>query len=259
MKEFKIRASACGQIMSNAKGNITKLQLEELDKLKAKDKVTPKQQETINKLEWKRDHPQVSTTTKSYLDEWMKEQLYSRRNSFGNKFTEKGIEVEDAAIEYLTESYPDYFMLEKNEQYFENDFMCGTPDVILPDHIIDIKSSWSCFTFPLFEEEVSNAMYYFQAQVYMDLVGRDNYKLIYVLMDTPDHLIEKDLRAENYGKKMEDQIEFADFRQNYVYNDIDSKYRIKVFDIERNDSDIQRIKDKVLECRSHIKELKKKL
>ena len=45
----------------------------------------------------------------------------------------------------------------------------------------------------------------------------------------------------------------------YEYDNLDAKYRIKVFEVERNDDDIQKIYDRVEECRSYINELENKL
>lgn len=210
MKEFKIRSSQIGKIMG----------------IKA-----------------------LGKTGESYCQEWLKEQLYNRKKEFSNKYTDKGITVEDNALDYIAENL-DYGMLLKNDKYFENDFITGTPDAILKDHIIDVKSSWDCFTFPLFEEELPNKDYYWQAQGYMDLVGIDKFKLIYVLMDTPVHIIEKEF---NYNNALE--LDYDEFEKKYKYSDVESNLRIKVFEINRNDEDIKKIYARVKECRDYINSL----
>lgn len=275
MKEFKVRCSGIGSIMTNAKGKSNKALYEEAvttlkdsevryEAMKTKDGVNGvKLLDKINKLkadipdlEKVKDVVELSTTTKSFVDEWVKQEIYERRNQFSNKYVEKGLFVEDESIEYLSETSPEYFLLGKNEDYFQDDFMTGTPDIILPDYIIDVKNSFSCFTFPLFEDEVPSDGYFYQAQGYMNLVGRDSYKLIYLLMSTPDHIIEKDFNYANKNLKMEDQMAFEDFRQPYLYDTTADKYRIKVFDIKRDDEVIQKIKDRVAECREYIQTLK---
>lgn len=214
MKEFKIRCSAIGQIMTNARSK----------------------SETLSK------------TTQSYCQDWIKEQVYSRRKSFSNKYIEKGLIVEDNSLDYVAE-HLGYGMLVKNEKFFTNDFLTGTPDAILKDHIIDVKNSWDAFTFPLFDTEVDKA-YYWQAQGYMSLTGLSSYKLIYTLMDTPDYLIDKEFRFNNFYEK-----DYEDFEKDFKYGGIDPKYRIKVFEIERNDEDIEKIYTRVAECRDYINEL----
>lgn len=219
MKEFKIRASACGQIMGTGKGN------------------------------------PLTKTAISYVENWYKEQLYNRKKEFSNKYVQKGLIVEDNSLDFVAEQL-NLGMLIKNEQYFENDFCTGTPDVILNDLIIDVKNSWDCFTFPLFEREIPNKDYYYQAQVYMYLCNKDKYKLIYCLTDTPENLIEK----EAFFKSKDLGFEFADvlneLKQKMTYKDIPDNLKIKIFDIERDDDVIEKIKQKVEECRNYLLTIK---
>ena len=170
MKEFKIRCSAIGQIMGQPRAKAAK------------------------------EAGELSQTAKTYCETWIKEQLYSRRKEFTNKFVEKGLIIEDNSIDYIADQLG-LGMLLKNEQHFSNDFMTGTPDVVLPDVVFDAKNSWDCFTFPLFDTEIPNKDYYWQGQGYMELCKKSHFKLIYTLMDTPMHLIEKEAYwyAKNNG------------------------------------------------------------
>ena len=214
MKEFKIRCSAIGKIMTNARSKT----------------------ETLSK------------TTISYLEEWTKEQIYSRRKEIFSKYLDKGNAVEVDSLDFI-KTHLNYKQLEKNEESFENDFLTGTPDAILDDHIIDVKNSWDCFSFPLFFNSIPNKDYYYQAQGYMALTGIDRYKLIYTLMDTPEDLIQR----EYFGDQSTDLVEFA---SKYKYSDIEPQYRIKVFDIYRNDEDIENIYNRVDQCRQYINSLR---
>jgi len=219
MKEFKIRCSAIGQVMNN-----------------------PRAKKDV-------EAGLLSATSKTYCREWVKEQIYKRRKNFTNKYTEKGLVVEDNSLDFIAEQLG-YGLLVKNEDYFEDDFLTGTPDVILNDHLIDVKNSWDCFTFPLFMDNIPSKDYYWQAQGYMALTGLSSYKLIYTLMDTPEYLIEKEFKYNNFYDK-----DFEDFVKDYLYSDIDPKQRIKVFEIQRNDEDINAIKERVKQCRNYIKTL----
>lgn len=226
MKEFKIRASAAGQIMTN-----------------------PRSKKDI-------ENGILSKTAKTYCETWLKEQLYNRKKEFTSKYTEKGNITEDNSLDYIAEQLG-YGMLMKNEKHLDNHIMTGTPDVILNDLIIDVKNSWDNFTFPLFETEIPNKDYYWQAQCYMYLTGKVNYKLIYVLSDTPTHLIEKDAYywCKNNGYDDLDIDIHKQFIHKMTYNDIDDKFKIKVFKITRNHEDIAKIEKRVIECRNYINEL----
>lgn len=198
MKEFKIRASAVSLIMTNPRSKA----------------------ETL------------SQTCKSYLEEWVKEQIYGTRKVIKSKYLTKGTDVEYAAIEYYVDERNLGFVL-PNTDHFSDDFMQGTPDVLLSDSVLELKSSWDCFTFPLFDTEPDKS-YEMQVQIYMHLTGRKKGKLIYTLQNTPDELV---------------------WDEPKDYSLIASKYRIKEFDIEYDPEFIQSVKDRVLLCRDYINAL----
>lgn len=253
---FKIRASSAHHIMTGSIG-LTDKQKEELLKLEEKEKITEIQKTKLETLINKRDNIELPSGVKTHCKNWRKSKLYNRRASFSSKYTQKGHIVEDNSIDFVA-NYLDYGMLMKNEKFFESEYMMGTPDVILKDHLIDVKNSWSWETFPLFEDEIPDNAYYWQAQVYMNLVNRDNYKLIYVLSDTPINLIEREAfywcKNNGYDELQEDV--YNRFLNDMTYNDIDNNLKIKVFNIERNQEDINEIEKRVIECRKYISLLK---
>ena len=205
-KEFKIRCSAIGQIMTNSR-----------------TKSNP-----------------LSKTTEAYVQEWMKEQIYGGQKFMGNKYTQKGLDMENDAIDYFSEEAGHGFLV-KNDVKYENEFMTGTPDLIHNGVVIDIKNSWDHWTFPLFEDKIPTKDYYWQLQGYMALTNLDKAQLVYTLMETPDDLLNQ----------------WTDVP--YEYDHLEGKYRIKVFNVERNNEDIQKIYDRVAECRDYITTLNKQL
>ena len=221
MKQFKIRASACGNIMG-IRG--------------------------------------LGKTGETYCKDWLKGQLFNRKRDISNKYTQKGNEVEDNSIDFVCEMLELGFIA-KNEQYFENDFMQGTPDIILKDLIIDVKNSWDIHTFPLFEDELPNSDYYYQAQVYMELCKKELYKVVYVLSDTPYHLIEREALyfCRNNGYEGIDDDVLNDFMFKMTYSDIPNNLKIKVFDIKKDNEVIEKIKERVVECRQIIENLNLKI
>lgn len=223
MKDFKCRASQVGQIMTND-----------------------------------RSGKGMGQTAKSYCEQWLKEQLYNRKYEFSSKYTQKGNEVEDNSLDFVAEQLG-YGLCLKNEQFFENDFVKGTPDAILEDLIIDVKNSWDWNSFPLFAKEIPTKNYYYQLQAYMWLTGIKNAKLIYVLSDTPAHLIEREAWyfAKNNGYGELDAEIYEKFEQQMTYPDVDPKLKLKVFDIAFDEKVIEDIKVRVLQCRDYINEINK--
>ena len=199
MKTFKLRASQAGKLMTNARSKT----------------------ETI------------SETAKTYIQEWIKEQIYGVNKEISNKYITKGNEMEDQAIDAAI-SWLNLDWNMKNEEYFNDDFFQGTPDLIYPDFIIDIKNSWDCWTFPLFEEEIPTKDYFYQLQVYMHLTGRKKAKLVYVLLDTPSTFNTPEI----------------------IYCDVDIKYRIKVYEIDYDFAVIEDLQKRVINAREYINNLK---
>lgn len=226
MKEFKIRCSKIGEIIGTGKKN------------------------------------PLTQTAMSYCKTWLKEQLYSRHCEFRNKYTEKGHIVEDESIDFIGEQLGLGFLL-KNDRQFENDYFTGEPDVIPPNInlVIDAKNSWSWETFPILESEIPTSDYYWQLQGYMNLTDRHHSKLVYVLSDTPQHLIEREARRYCYDNGFEElDIDiYNKFLADMTYPDVSDKLKIKVFDIERNDEDIAKAQKKVIECREYIETLLKQM
>jgi len=263
LPEFKIRSSAIGKIMAGTMG-LTEAQQKELDTLNDRKSdfldnvsgVNPlTNNQEVKRLDlWdKYKNPVLPQTAKSYCDTWIKEQIYGRRKEFTSKYTDKGNINEDHSIDIIADEL-EFFSLVKNEEYFESDFITGTPDIITDDYIIDAKSPWDCFTFPLFATEVPDKDYYYQAQGYMRLTSKKKYKLIYVLTDTPQHIIEKEAfyYCKDNGYKDLDPDVLAEFVAKMTYPMINKEYKIKVFDIEYDKKVIEQIHGRVLACRKYI-------
>jgi hypothetical protein len=176
----------------------------------------------------------LSETTKTYVFDWLKENIYGYRKELNNKYVTKGLELEDEAVDKAIELLDLPFTL-KNEKYFEDEYFTGTPDLIINDTVYDIKCSWDCFTFPLFDTEIPTKNYYYQLQVYMHLLGLKKAALVYVLLNTPENL--------------------ASWEQPKDYSELDKKYRIKTFDVEYSEEVINDLKQRVTKIREFINTL----
>ena len=69
-------------------------------------------------------------------------------------------------------------------------------------------------------------------------------------MDTPEYIIEKDFKWNNTN-----ELSYEDFKKDYIYSNLDADYRIKVFTIERNQADIDKLIERVKESRIYINQL----
>lgn len=177
----------------------------------------------------------LSETTKSYLQDWLKESIYGYRKEIKSKYLDKGTLMEDEAIAKAIEWLDLPFVL-KNEQGFEDEFFTGTPDIVTDTEVLDIKCSWDAYTFPLFEDEIPTKDYFYQLQVYMHLTGRKAARLVYVLLNTPEQIT---------------------WETPHDYSALDRKYRIKTFEVSYDPAVIEALKGKVEEARGYIQLLSK--
>jgi len=196
----------------------------------------------------------LGKTGESYVELWAKEQIYNRRKEFSNKYTQKGLIMEDESIDLACKNLL-YFEMIKNEQYFENDFICGTPDVILENEVIDIKTSWDFSTFPLFDKNIPNIDYYYQLHGYMMLTGKESAKLIYCLVDTPIHIIEKEAKRMVYDFGYDYNEIYAELLNKSTYDNISIEKRVKVFEFKKDAEICLKIENRVIECRNYLKTL----
>ena len=199
----------------------------------------------------------LSQTTKSYIKELVLEHKYGIRKEINSRYLDKGNMVENESIE-LTERVLDLDLIVKNESYFENDFICGTPDIIMGDTIIDVKSSWSAHTFPFFfDEELPNKDYYYQIQGYLALTGATKGMVVYCLINTPEEIVLDEIRRTSWSRHELDVTEEteAEVRQQHEFDHIPEVNRVKAYHIERNDEVIQAIYDRVNECKIYYNRL----
>ena len=203
----------------------------------------------------------LSQTTKSYIKELVLEHKYGIRKEINSRYLDKGNMVENESIE-LTEKVLDLDLIVKNETYFENEFICGTPDIIMGDTIIDVKSSWSAHTFPFFlDEELPNKDYYYQVQGYMALTGATKGMVVYCLINTPEEIVLDEIRRTSWSRHELDVTEEteAEVRQQHEFDHIPEVNRVKAYHIERNEDVIQAIYDRVEECKIYYNRLWEKI
>lgn len=190
METIKIRCSSIGKIMTGAtQVGLTAKQEETLAGLLAKIKLTERQAEERDRLIAKRDaKPELSVGAKTYVESLVKANylMYEGAQLFSSKETQKGLMVEDAAISFLSDFYFDEY--KKNDEYFSNEYIHGTPDIVHNKIIKDVKCPWSKATFPITLKDAINTDYEWQVRGYMWLTNSDMATIEYTLMDTPEEL-----------------------------------------------------------------------
>jgi hypothetical protein len=198
----------------------------------------------------------LSQTAKTYVEELAKEHLFGIKKVFKSRYTDKGNEVEEQAIE-LTEDVLGFEFLTKNENYYQNDYIKGTPDIITTSLVIDVKSSWSGDTFPFFETELPNKDYYYQVMGYMWLTGKKNALISYCLINTPEEIVNDEIRRTAWGKyEIEPSEEtIRDVVALHSFDHIPKDRRVKAFHVEYNEGVVNEMKTRIEHCRIYFNEL----
>lgn len=192
----------------------------------------------------------ISKTCKSYLEELALEEVYGIRKEFSSRYTDKGNEVERESID-LAQDVLDMGFMYKNTEFFENDFLTGTPDVNTDTCLLDVKSSYDASTFPFFAEEIPNKDYMYQLQGYMALTGKRKSILAYCLVNTPYDIVEDEIRRAHWKHHLIDESDElrAEVEAKHVFDHIPMEKRIKTFDVRYDKDIVKAIYDRVKECR----------
>jgi hypothetical protein len=218
----------------------------------------------------------LSQTTKTHLIELFDEKVYGRVKDINSKYLEKGLSVEESALTLYSRVTKTFHA--KNEEYFNNDYVCGTPDIITEDRIIDIKSSWDLSTFRKAQHDKINPIYYWQLLTYMWLTGKQKATLAYCLVNSTSKIINDEKRKVSYNCNsidLESDPEYIEkckqIEVNHIFDinefvkenpafdfhidpnewsfDIPMKKRVHTIDIELVKEDAERLVDKIVECR----------
>jgi len=263
-----IRCSCIGKIMTEGRGSgLTEKQYAELERLQSLPKITDKQSITLADLIARRDAPpKLSDTCTSYLKEVYVYYKYGKQSLGGaqrSQYTIKGRSVEDESIMML--SRYDGFPYTKNTIRFNNDFLTGEPDIIQDEeNLKDIKSAWDFATLLSVIDSPLNPDYFWQGQGYMALTGAKHYQVCYCLVSMPQEIIEKERRmiyfkmnplteeSPDYLKAIE-QLEF-----DMTFDEVPISERIIRFSFDRNDELIQKVYQRVKECRIWLEEFEKR-
>lgn len=240
---------------------------------------------TEPKLKADKEAGNLSQTAKTFLREIFIEKKYGRRKDFESKYTEKGLVNEDFGITLYC--IVKKLLYKKNVVRFNNQFITGEPDLLSstthPEHGVDIKCSWSIWTFPYKDDELSDA-YWWQNQCYMYLTGAKEWSTAFCLVNASASLItnEKksvwykmecpDMGDDNYPEYLDKCIEIeknmifniSEFKQENPGFDIDTKVwsydipfddRVLEFKMSRDEDAIKKIESVVIRARKYLNEL----
>ncbi len=275
METLKIRASYTGYLMSSPKRKSNRQKYDETKKIleakvvrldglsnkaiKTRDKLSeeiPELETQLKLLEPIKDKVELSATAKEFLQRLYWETEHGIKEEYTSKYFDKGNDAEDLSIS-LAQKVNGWKTIEKNIEGFENEYITGTPDLIYNDLIADTKTSWTAFSYPLFETELKETRYYWQIMSYLALTGRPRGVVSYCLVDTPELLVTDEIYKYARINGLIDTPAQAELeiRHAHNYSRLPEKMRVKNFYIERDAEAIELLYKRIEVAREYYAEL----
>ena len=270
-KVFRISASQTGKIMGG-EIELTPTQekrIVEIRKRREDFKKGVAKVKDLGKTLWnelggyllKAEFPTIPQGLKTHVEEKHKGKLYDSRKEFTSKMTNKGNRTEDEGISIIGKFFG-YEFAKKNTKRYYNEWAHGEPDLLLLNEVIDLKSSYDEYSFPLYKD-VYDSLYYYQLQTYMWLTGRKKAKLIFLLVNADEKTLLDLTRQAMYQDKNFDKSHeevFEEMVKRYgSFEDQPMHLRMRVYEFDYSQKVIDKIKSRVLLCREYWKELDRKV
>ncbi|MEK9207691.1 MAG: hypothetical protein AAB922_04365 [Patescibacteria group bacterium] len=195
----------------------------------------------------------LSQTTKSFLQDIFIQEVYKRKKYTDSKYTKKGTMVEPDTMDLVkTVTGKTYF---KNNKTLANEWITGTPDIITLESIKDVKSSWDLWTFAEVSEKKARDDYYYQMLGYMWLSGLTRAELMYGLVNTPEFMVEDELKKIYLLNRLVGDFEVERYKPNYIFDDIPATERLKRYVFEFSEEDVESVKQKITLSREYLNTL----
>lgn len=202
----------------------------------------------------------LGQTAKTYIEEIFLYNEFGYREQVQTKEMKKGHLCEIPSMDLVQQVLGGEFRT-KNEKHYSNEYLTGTPDIVLEGSEIveDIKNSWNLRTF--FQADGTNKDYFWQGQTYMELTGAKFFRLIYTLNPIPEELMVEEERKLYYQYGQDDSNEDykAALKQMLHNNDLiyalEPHQRVKVFSFERCEDSIKSLYTQAEAAREYYKTL----
>ena len=236
--------------------------------LSSKEALSEKEKATLSILSKKVQRfndPELSSAAKNYMLTRFSWERYNRGSlSIHQKSCAiiKGNELEGDAISFVNSHEKDDFT--KQTEFISNDYIFGCCDAISSSgKVTDIKVAWSIHNFlPKHISKLSDK-HWFQMQGYLDLYDKEVGEIKYVLLNTPEILLERERAKclEKYqlgeidSEKFEDDMERLSL--NYNYSKVNYNRKIITYVVNRDRELMARVKRKVELCRLWLLEFDK--
>lgn len=196
---------------------------------------------------------ELSKTAKTHLIKVYIKEYWGREKDVTTKQMEKGTIAEPELIKLI--SIVDGVWHDKNLVTKYNEWAIGTCDIEEEDEVIDGKASWDAETFLPQIIEPLDKDYNIQLQTYMWLYKKQKARLCYGLVNTPDFILQNELRKLLFSLNVisdespEYKREAVKLLKNHIFDDIPPEERLISISVPRDDEIISQMPAKVEKAR----------
>jgi hypothetical protein len=230
----------------------------------------------------------ISAGAKTFLIDQFVEKNYERREEPQSKYLEKGNIREQDALTLLSRNTKIFF--KKNDQRLTNKYVTGEPDAFIgkviteAEETFDTKVSWSANTFFRSKFTELKPDYFFQGVGYQWLTGSKIHHVAFCLINGTAIQIEDEKRRlcwkmgifdpslmdEAFVKKCQqiernhifDLKEFEKENPHFDFHNEESKWRwdipkeerLHIFSFNRDETIIEQVQQKVINCREWMQQ-----
>ncbi len=275
--KVKLICTQLGTIMSEPKGALTDKMFKDLEALKAKPSLTPKQECTKIELQYRMDtydSTELSGGCKNYLMfiyqylKYGKQVYHIKKSKRQVTAMNRGSKMEKTSFEIIKRVTGQNLFRHKTR--ISNEYLKGQLDVIdgptlkKAKKIIDVKTSYSQFDFMKCVNSDLLRSYSFQMHGYFAITGKDYGEVYHVLPDFTEDVIQ-----EHKDKMMEllcpDGVVTPEFLEEWQYAEDNMRFshipdedRIIMYPVERDEKIIGKIYEKVEFCREWLAKFEEK-
>lgn len=181
---IKFHPSSVGLLMSDAQSIDLSLVPAELRAVAAKTRKSDADKELLAPYK----EMSLSAGAKTYLGGLAKQFLYGYNKVVETKYMDKGLQLEQDAIEFLNRVRFQSYV--KNTERRQSEYLTGECDIYVPGvKTIDTKVSWSLETFPALSADAHDSLYEWQGRAYMKLWDVPEHEVVHIMLDTPADMI----------------------------------------------------------------------
>jgi hypothetical protein len=212
--------------------------------------------------------PPLSKTTISALIRQYGKIVYNKKVAAKGdafSFLKKGTDMEVEAVELLsTIDKTNYTLITEN---IENKYLLGRCDICRPDldKVIDTKVSWNVNSFLKARTTPLDAKYWYQMQGYMELYNVNQAEVVFLLLNTPQELIEREkiklLNKFMIGEIDRDkyEVDMSNIESAFTYSSIPIKRRHFRYLVKREPAIFDKVYSKVEKARLWMNEFERSM